>query len=296
VARLRTIKPSFFLNEELSRVPPLGRLLFAGLWCIADRRGRLEDRPNRIKVEVLPYDKCSIDSLLKTLADNGFIERYEVDPEHRYIQIVNFEKHQNPHLKEAESTIPAPGLHGASTVQAPTQTGTSTNLGDDEPRCVLGSGIHVLEPDYGNLEPDHGNLGVGSGDQAAPAASPPAQLTAFDEVMRGVAGYVPDERLYATILSRYPSADYESEAMKLADHLRRGGREASTSRILNWFKGIRETGVTPANGRQRASPISHAGANEDPDRFTRDPVAQKGMANFMRDFGPGANDATAKQE
>ena len=35
MARLRTIKPGFFMNEELASVPPLGRLLFEGLWCIA---------------------------------------------------------------------------------------------------------------------------------------------------------------------------------------------------------------------------------------------------------------------
>ena len=51
MARARNIKPGFFLNEELGVLPPLVRILFAGLWCIADRDGRLEDRPKRIKME-----------------------------------------------------------------------------------------------------------------------------------------------------------------------------------------------------------------------------------------------------
>jgi hypothetical protein len=55
VARSRNIKPGFFLNDELAECEPLARILFAGLWCIADREGRLEDRPKRIKAEVLPY-------------------------------------------------------------------------------------------------------------------------------------------------------------------------------------------------------------------------------------------------
>jgi hypothetical protein len=65
MARARNIKPGFFLNDELAECEPLARLLFAGLWCIADREGRLEDKPKRIKVEILPYDDCDIDYLLK---------------------------------------------------------------------------------------------------------------------------------------------------------------------------------------------------------------------------------------
>lgn len=118
MSRLRTIKPGFFLDEELAECDPLARLLFAGLWTIADRRGRLEDRPRRIKVETLPYDDCDVDALLDQLQTHGFIVRYEADGR-RYIAIPTWEKHQSPHLKETESTIPAPDKHGASTIQAP---------------------------------------------------------------------------------------------------------------------------------------------------------------------------------
>lgn len=49
MARARNIKPAFFMNDELAEIDPLGRLLFIGLWTIADREGRLEDRPARHK-------------------------------------------------------------------------------------------------------------------------------------------------------------------------------------------------------------------------------------------------------
>ena len=107
MARSRNIKPGFFLNDQLAECDPLARLLFAGLWCIADREGRLEDRPKRIKAEILPYDDCDIDQLLDQLAKHGFILRYEVEGE-RYIQIINFLKHQNPHKNEIKSVIPPP--------------------------------------------------------------------------------------------------------------------------------------------------------------------------------------------
>lgn len=104
--RSRNIKPAFFVNEKLADKDPLARLAFIGLWCLADREGRLEDRPKRIKAELLPYDNCDMDVLLESLNDGEFIMRYQVDDK-PYIQIINFIKHQNPHHKEVASVIPS---------------------------------------------------------------------------------------------------------------------------------------------------------------------------------------------
>ena len=49
MARSRNIKPSIMANEELAELEPLSRLLFIYLWMLADKAGRLEDRPKRIK-------------------------------------------------------------------------------------------------------------------------------------------------------------------------------------------------------------------------------------------------------
>jgi len=127
MARARNIKPSFFTNDELAELNPIGRLLFIGLWTIADREGRLEDRPKKIKAEILPYDSCNIGLLLNELQAHNFILRYEVNGLN-YIQIITFTKHQNPHIKEPKSTIPAPDLHHAHqtcTVLAPDLHSTS---------------------------------------------------------------------------------------------------------------------------------------------------------------------------
>lgn len=107
MARSRNIKPAIFKNELLGVADPLCTLLFQSLWLLADREGRLEDRPLRIKAETFPYrDNVDIESLLEWLSDNGFIIRYEYR-ENRYIEILNFTKHQNPHRNEVESIIPS---------------------------------------------------------------------------------------------------------------------------------------------------------------------------------------------
>jgi hypothetical protein len=108
MARCRTIKPGFFSNELLAECSPLARLLFAGLWCWADRDGRLEDRPRRIKAEILPYDNCDADALLDELNERGFIVRYEVQGL-RCIQVAEFHAHQKPHPREASAALPEPG-------------------------------------------------------------------------------------------------------------------------------------------------------------------------------------------
>ena len=153
MARSRNIKPGFFMNDELAEIDPLGRILFAGLWCIADREGRLEDRPKRIKAEVLPYDDCDVNDLLDQLAKHDFIIRYGVDGE-RYIQVSNFSKHQNPHKNEATSIIPAPDKSSTSTVQAPEQTKDDATIKADITGSPTSSGTSTVQvPDKHNTNP-----------------------------------------------------------------------------------------------------------------------------------------------
>ena len=120
MARSRNVKPGFFVNDELGELRPEIRLLAIGMPCIADRDGRLEDRPRKIRVQLVPYDEIDVDDALNQLQAVGFIQRYSVD-NNKYIQIVNFAKHQNPHKNEAPSSIPAPEQHHTSTVQAAEQ-------------------------------------------------------------------------------------------------------------------------------------------------------------------------------
>jgi hypothetical protein len=116
MARARNIKPGFFKNEELAECDPLARVLFAGLWTIADREGRMEYRPKRIKAEILPYDDCDVVALLNELCRRGFIIRYEVD-QLQYIVIPTFTEHQNPHKNEVESVFPPIDHEGVRIIQ-----------------------------------------------------------------------------------------------------------------------------------------------------------------------------------
>ena len=105
MARARNIKPGFFKNADLVETSFETRLLFVGLWTLADREGRLQDRPKQIKMELFPADNVDVDACLNELAQFDFIRRYVADGK-KVIQIVSFSKHQIPHGKEADSQLP----------------------------------------------------------------------------------------------------------------------------------------------------------------------------------------------
>ncbi len=107
MSRIRTIKPEFFLDDELAELTPLTRLLFIGLWTLADCEGRLEDRPKRIRAQIHPFDDGDTDAMLQALHDHGFIHRYTANGL-RCIEIRSFKRHQRLSGKEAEgqSLIP----------------------------------------------------------------------------------------------------------------------------------------------------------------------------------------------
>jgi hypothetical protein len=174
MARARNIKPSFFKNEDLGSADPLVGLLFISLWTLADKEGRLEDRPLRIRAETFPYrENIDINGYLTQLVSFGLIERYKSDGL-SVIQIVTFEKHQSPHSTEKKSDfpkkpdeLPAKPIESTITVNPPLNNASA---------CV-NPDINVLNPEslfIDSLIPECGIMNVES---AAIAAPPPPQKT-----------------------------------------------------------------------------------------------------------------------
>lgn len=150
MARTRLLHPEFFLNEELGRLTPMHALLYAGLWTQADCEGRLENRPGRLKLQILPWWKADVPALLVDLDRVGLIRLYKVEHE-CLIFIPKFRKHQKPHPHEKASVIPAchdirrisPGLgrtESAFTDQKPDQK-------PDQPVQVFDHWRTTLHPD-----------------------------------------------------------------------------------------------------------------------------------------------------
>jgi len=114
MARSRNIKPGFFKDAKVVRCSFEARLLFQGLWCIADYMGRLKYEPLEIKMEVFPADNVDIDKLMSELTENKLIEAYSDNSGTALVQVTNFTRHQNPHINEkvGKDKKPAPCLPG----------------------------------------------------------------------------------------------------------------------------------------------------------------------------------------
>jgi hypothetical protein len=151
--RSRNIKSSFYQNELLAELPIEAGYLFIGLWCMADREGRLEDRPKRIGFQLMPYDDVDTDALLSHLSDSGFIVRYCVNGSN-YLQIVNFLKHQKPHPNEKQSAIPPYDPECSTMVESASRQGDTHEAPrkEDERTKVKRTPADSLNPDI--LNPD----------------------------------------------------------------------------------------------------------------------------------------------
>ena len=108
MARIRTIKPEFFLDEDIADdLSHTERLAFIGLWTQCDKAGRTADRPRRLKVQIFPHEELDFEAVLVTLERTNYIQRYEAGGR-RYIQVRTFDQHQRPRTDEPESQLPPP--------------------------------------------------------------------------------------------------------------------------------------------------------------------------------------------
>ncbi len=155
--RIRTIKPEFWKHDRVAEMTYSARLLFIALWGMADRRGRLEDRPRRIKAECFPYDDCDVEAVLHEIELFGFIDRYEAEGV-RVIQVISFEKHQRISGKEAEaeSKLPAkqPGTDREANEKLPgAQEGKGKERkGREEEEEEEGKGLHASAQEQAGQE------------------------------------------------------------------------------------------------------------------------------------------------
>lgn len=98
----RLIKPSFFLDERLIPIGGDASFFLVGLLFLADKEGRLEDRPLKIRAQIMPYGSGDGASMLDTLQMGGLISRGE-----GFIQVEGFDTWVSPFPTEKESLIPA---------------------------------------------------------------------------------------------------------------------------------------------------------------------------------------------
>ena len=147
MARIRTIKPQFWDDAKIGRIPRDARLLYIGLWTFADDLGVVIADPVWLKSKIFPYDRIQIQQLeawLGLLEKTGFISLLSVKSESFYY-LPTFSRHQiinRPNLDDvnidkklldnilAKFTDQSVINHGSISDQSVTIIGEEKGIGD----------------------------------------------------------------------------------------------------------------------------------------------------------------------
>jgi hypothetical protein len=94
--RIRTIKPGFWKNEELSSVSSDACLLAIGLLNYADDEGYFNANPALIKADIFPLREISgsIPTLLRELSNINYIELFSTSDNKNFGFVKTFSEHQ----------------------------------------------------------------------------------------------------------------------------------------------------------------------------------------------------------
>jgi hypothetical protein len=191
--RIRALKPEFWKSETVAKVSIPARLLFTGLWGLADSWGVLEDRPRRIRIELFPYDDLVAEQVvawLDELVAARLVVRYQGGDGVALLWLPGLRRHQIASMPKEERKRPP---------KFPLPTGVTP---DDIDAGV--ASVSIIKPDDSSVaQPPHrqggatqspqrvmgdgytgdGRAGVREHTAAPPrAASPP--LDASDPVAR----------------------------------------------------------------------------------------------------------------
>ena len=97
MARIRTIKPEFWVSEQVGECSPNARLLFIGMWNFCDDRGVHPAKPKTLRAEIFPQDEGITSSMVVAWVDElllaGLIVVFDSDGA-AYWHVTGWSKHQ----------------------------------------------------------------------------------------------------------------------------------------------------------------------------------------------------------
>jgi hypothetical protein len=111
MARIRTIKPSFWGDEKVVELSFPARLLLVGLISMADDDGRFIATPQAILGYVYPHDTVTLrefDKWFQEVRQSKIVETYTSETR-SYAWFPNWLKHQRINRPQPSSLPPPPG-------------------------------------------------------------------------------------------------------------------------------------------------------------------------------------------
>lgn len=109
MGKIRTIKPSFFEDEKLGKLPVPARLLYIGTWTLADDNGVIKGHPAYLKSTIFPYDDTlrvgEVSKWIDALVNARMLIPFCKDGESYYV-IRTFRSHQRTDPRYPSELIP----------------------------------------------------------------------------------------------------------------------------------------------------------------------------------------------
>lgn len=132
MARIRSIHPGIWTDEDFAMLGMAARVLFFGILTEADDHGVFEWKIVSLKMRIFPADKVDLEPLLEELTTFKKVEKFSHDGR-EYGAVRNFCKFQRPKKPSYKYVLPDKyrtyvGLSEASSVPVENQFGTSTEI------------------------------------------------------------------------------------------------------------------------------------------------------------------------
>lgn len=109
MARIRTIKPEFWEDEDIAQLPMQARLMFIGCWNFADDYGVLLNSIKYLKSKIFPYDESLREQQLKmwldALTNARMLIPFDLNGK-SYLYIRTFNSHQIIDKRYSKSILP----------------------------------------------------------------------------------------------------------------------------------------------------------------------------------------------
>lgn len=108
MARIRSIKPEFWVSEQVAECSTSARLTFVGLWTFSDDNGVHPAKPKTLKAELFPMDDVSsidVAGWMAELINAGLVAEFEAGGE-RFWYVTGWAKHQKIDRPSCKYPVP----------------------------------------------------------------------------------------------------------------------------------------------------------------------------------------------
>ena len=168
MARIRSVKPEYWADQDLAeQVSRDARLLYIGLWNLADEHSRLRGDPRYIKGQLFPYDDDltpeTVTDLLDSLVLAGKVVQYRT-PSGTFMFLPKLAVHQRLEPEKVPTKLPGPDDESSVLLKPQSESDASSSargtdefarhLGESSLLYVAGSMEHVSPSSASPTESD----------------------------------------------------------------------------------------------------------------------------------------------